>query len=191
MDRNIVVILFDEAGKAGLAYEGFEDLEKEGKIVIDDAVIASRAPLGEPTLLPTEQIGTFTEATPQPGTDALGETHVKITQTHSETRKRVAAGGGVGLLAGVLLGGPIAGLVVGVSLGALSEHMRDKGLDDKSVHDIADHLQPDTSALFLLAHDADQQAVLERASLFNAKLISTTLPEERAEALREVLAKEA
>jgi uncharacterized membrane protein len=191
MDSNIVVILFDEAGKADLAYEGFENLEKDGKIVIDDAVIASRDPLGEPMLLPTEQTGTFTEASPQPGTDALDETQVKIKQTHSETRKRVTLGGGAGLLVGVLLGGPIIGLVAGVSLGALSEHMRDKGLDDKSVHDIADHLQPGTSALFLLAHNADPDAILERASLFEAKLVTTTLPEEKAEALREALAKEA
>ena len=191
MDSNIVVILYDEAGKAKLAYKGFDSLEKDGKIVIEDAVIASRDPLGEPMLLPTEQTGTFTEATPQPGTDALDETHVKITQTHSETRKRVAAGGGVGLLAGVLLGGPIVGLVAGASIGAIAEHMRDKGLDDKSVHDIADHLQPDTSALFLLAHDADPEVILERVSLFHATLVTTTLPEEKAEALREALSKEA
>jgi uncharacterized membrane protein len=191
MESNIVVILFDEPGKAELAYEGLEKLENEGKIAIDDAVIASREPEGERTLLPSEQTGTFTSATPQPGTEDLGATQVKITQTHSEKRKRVAAGGGVGLLAGVLLGGPIGGLVVGASLGALSEHMRDKGLDEESVHEIADHRQADTSALFLLAHDADQDAVLEHVSLYKAKLVKTTLPDDKAEALREALAKEA
>ncbi len=191
MEGNIVVILFDEPDKAALAYEGLEGLEKDGKIVIEDAVIASREPFGESTLLPSEQTGTFTEATPQPGTDELGETHVKITQTHSQTRKRVAAGGSVGLLAGVLLGGPIGGLVVGASLGAVSEHMRDKGLDEDSVNEVAAHLQPGTSALFLLVHDADQDAVLERISLFKAKLLTTTLPEDKAQELRAALAEEA
>lgn len=190
MESNIVVILFDEAGKAELAYEGFSKLEEEGKIKIDDAVIAYRDPRGEATLLPSEQTATFSEATPQLGTEFAGETQVKIKQTHSQTRKRVAAGGGIGLLAGVLLGGPIGGLVIGASLGAVSEHMRDKGLDDKSVHAIADHLQPDTSALFLLAHDADQEAVLKDVAPFKAKLIKTTLPEEKAAALREALSKE-
>ena len=191
MDSNIIVILFDGAGKAAVAYEGLEELEQEGKVVIEDAVIASRDPLGEPTILPTEQTGTFTEAAPQPGTDALGETHVKITQTHSETRKRVAVGGGVGLLAGVLLGGPIGGLVAGATIGAISEHMRDKGLDEETIHEIADHLQPDTSALFILGHADDPEAVLAAASLFKAKLVTTILPEEKAKLVREALEKEA
>jgi uncharacterized membrane protein len=191
MESNIAVILFNEAGKAEMAYEGLEAMEEDGKLVIDDAVIASRGPEGVPTVLPTEQTGTFTEATPQPGTNELGATHVKVTQTHSQTRKRVTAGGGVGLLAGVLLGGPIVGLVAGVSLGALSENMREKGLDDKAVHDVADHLKPDTSALFLMAHDVQQEAILERVSLFKAELVTTTLPEEKAEALRKALEEEA
>ncbi len=192
MDSKIVVILFDEPGKAEMAYKGFEKLENEGKIAIDDAVIASRELEGGHTLQPTGQAGAFTTTAAEPGTGKLSATEVKIMKTHSETGKRVAAGGGAGLLTGVLLGGPIGGLVVvGVTLGGLSDHMRDKGLDEKSIHEISDHLKPGTSALFVLAHDADQDAILEAASVFKAKLVSTTLPEDKAEALREALDKEA
>ena len=58
MESNIAVILFDEAGKAELAYEGFSKLEAEGKIKIDDAIIAYRDPRDEATLLPSEQTAT-------------------------------------------------------------------------------------------------------------------------------------
>ena len=35
MESNIVVILFDESGKAEMAYEWFDKLKNEGRSVID------------------------------------------------------------------------------------------------------------------------------------------------------------
>ena len=91
------------------------------------------------------------------------ENQVRVKQTRGKKGKYAAVGGGIGLLAGALLGGPIGLLAVGAaSIGAITAAMKDFGIDDASIAAIKQSLQPNTSALLLLGHANDRDALLAK-----------------------------
>ena len=97
MANNIVVLGFENEYGAEAMLDEVHKWQEEGLIEVEDAVIASAAPDGK----------------------------VEIQQTHrSEGGKFALRGGGVGLVAGALLGGPILGLVAGVTAGAITSSGR-------------------------------------------------------------------
>lgn len=160
MESRIVVFGFDDRYAAAATLEDFNAMQEEGLIEIEDAVVASRG---------------------------SGST-VDIEQTRPLTGKYAGRGGGVGLLAGLLVGGPILGLVLGASVGAIISELKDYGIDDKFVKEVSEWVRPNTSALFLLVKEAKAEEVLERLRSLNAKVLTTTLPEEAEKRLRETLA---
>jgi uncharacterized membrane protein len=160
VESRIVVFGFDDRYAAAATLEDFGDMQEEGLIEIEDAVVASRG---------------------------SGST-VDIEQTRPLTGKYAGRGGGVGLLAGLLVGGPILGLVLGASVGAIISELKDYGIDDKFVRQVSESVRPNSSALFLLVKEAKAEEVLERLRSLNAKVLTTTLPEEAEKRLRETLA---
>jgi uncharacterized membrane protein len=162
MASNVVVLGFkNQFGAEGLLGDLLK-WQEEGLIELEDAVIASR---GEGA-------------------------HIEIEQTHRKSRKPIATGGGVGLLAGLLLGGPILGLAAGVAAGSISRGMKDYGLDDDFVTQTSEWVRPNTSALFLLVKEAKAEEVLERLRPTGAIVLNTTLAPEAEERLRRSLAEE-
>ena len=121
------------------------------------------------------------------GTEAVDEPAVRIKQTHHPSRKPAAEGGAVGLVAGLLLGGPIGGLVVGAGAGAIAGRLRDHGVDKEVVKQITDHMQPDTSVLFVLGKAHDPEAVRAEARSFGAQVLLTDFSQEQEQALRQAL----
>jgi uncharacterized membrane protein len=115
---------------------------------------------------------------------------VQIQQAHSETGRLALRGGGAGLLAGLLLGGPILGAAGGAAIGAVAASLKDHGIDDGFVREVSDTLDPRTSALFLMVKTENADEVLKRLKPIKAKVLSTTLTETQEERLREVLTKE-
>jgi uncharacterized membrane protein len=176
MASRIVVLAFEGAGAAEGMLVNVRDMEKRGLLKLDDAVVASRGPRA--TDIQINQASMI-------GVPAAGS-QLQIDQTDSRRGRSAAAGGGIGLLAGMLIGGPIGGLAVGALIGAL----RDRGLKDKEVQEIADRLVPDSSALFLLVKEADGPKVLEELKPFKATVIQSTLEPEAEERLRAALARE-
>jgi uncharacterized membrane protein len=160
VESRIVVFGFDDRYAAAATLEDFNAMQEEGLIEIEDAVVASRG---------------------------SGST-VDIEQTRPLTGKYAGRGGGVGLLAGLLVGGPILGLVLGASFGAIISALKDYGIDDKFVKQVSEWVRPNTSALFLLVKEAKAEEVLERLRSLNAKVLTTTLPEEAEKRLKETLA---
>jgi uncharacterized membrane protein len=162
MASNIVVLGFKNQYGAEAMLNDLQKWQEEGLIELEDAVIASSGPGGK----------------------------VQIEQTHKEGGKFTLRGGGAGLLAGLLLGGPILGLVGGAATGAISSSLKDYGLDDDFVEEVSKWVRHDTSALFLLVKEAKANEVLERLRPFEAIILTTTLPHEGEERLREALAEE-
>lgn len=162
MASQVVVLGFDNQYAAEGMLESITKMQEEGLIELEDAVIASRGP----------------------------GTQVEIQQTRSETGKFALRGTGIGLLAGLLLGGPILGLAGGAAIGAISGAMKDHGLDDKFVNQVSEWVRPNTSALFLLVKEAKGEEVLARLKPFKAKILTTTLSDEQEKRLKEILAKE-
>lgn len=142
--------------------ENVQQWQEEGLIELEDAVVASSGPSGE----------------------------VQIEQTHKKDRKPIVRGGGTGLLAGLLLGGPILGLAGGVVAGAIARSFKDYGLDDDFVQEVSQWVRPQTSALFLLVKEGKTDEVLEKLRPHGALVLTTTLAPEQEKRLRTALAEE-
>lgn len=152
----------------GLGFEGREtakgwlnDLEKmaeEGHLEILDAVLVSRG---------------------------VGD-HVQMKQTTKLTGKYAKRGTGIGFLAGLLLGGPILGAAGGAAVGAITGSMKDVGIDDQFIADIAQGIGPNSSMLFLMTENADEK-VMDYLKHFKARVLTTTLPPEEETRLQKLL----
>lgn len=162
MANHIVVLGFElEYGAEGM----LNDLQKwheEGLIELEDAAIATSTPDGT----------------------------IQIKQTHKKDDHFALKGGGAGLLAGLLLGGPVLGLIAGATVGAIRGSMKDYGIEDDFIEDVSKWVQPNTSALFLLVKEAKADALLEKLRPFKAIILTTTLPQDGEDRLRDALADE-
>ena len=127
---NLVVITFDNEEEAGKVRETLKS--QSANISLDDSAVVVK--------------------------DAEGEVHVK-----NEVDRGVAVGAVGGGALGLLIGGllfPIGGLVLGALAGALVGKMLDMGVDKKFVEDVSEHLQPGTSALFVIVREANPNVAL-------------------------------
>jgi len=161
MESKIIVLGFDNQYGAEGMLEHLDTIEKEGLISLEDAVIASRG---------------------------VGSS-VDIKQARPKTGKTTLKGSGVGLLAGLLLGGPIIGLAAGTAIGAITGAVKDFGLDDNFIQDITDGLRPESSALFLLVKESKPEELQARLDQYSARVLTTTLPPEKEKLLRQLIEK--
>lgn len=159
MTSTIIVLGFDHQYGAEGMLEYIDQFEREGLITLNDAVIAERGVGGE----------------------------VTIKQANPQTGKTSLRGSGVGLLAGLLLGGPILGVAAGAGIGAIVGAAKDFGLDDHFVEEISESLKPESSALFLLVKEANTEELQGRFDKYEARVITTTLPPDREKALQKLL----
>ena len=176
MAAKLVVLGFDGEGTAAGMLDNINDMQRRGVIKLEDAVVASRGPAAEMVQVDSSGM-TIAQGSP------MG---VEIKQTKNKRGRRAAGGAGVGLLAGLMLGLPVAGLAIG----ALALGMRDKGINDKFIKQVSDQLKPDSSALFLLVSEADPEAVKKEMAPHKATVLYTTLPPETEAELRSTLSSE-
>lgn len=162
MGNQIVVLGYEGQLSAEAMLKDFSSMQEDGIIELDDAVVASRG----------------------------SGKQIEIRQLHSETAKFAVRGGGVGVLAGLLLGGPVVGLAAGATVGAIAARLKDNGIDDGFIKSVSDGLRPKTSALFLLGAASDPDRFLERLRPLKATVLSTTLSEEQEVRIREALSRE-
>jgi uncharacterized membrane protein len=162
----IVVLGFENPYGAEAMLDDVYKWQKQGWIEIEDAVVVC--------------VG-------------IGDT-IDVQQTHrSEKSKFALRGGGVGLLAGALLGGPVLGLVAGVAAGVLKGRGKEKefaGLDADFVEAASQWVRSDRSALFLLVKQADIGRLQAHLRPLKAKVLTTTLSPEQEKKLRQALAEE-
>ena len=112
--------------------------------------------------------------------------HVQMKQTRSLKGKYAKRGTGIGFLAGLLLGGPILGAAGGAAVGAITGSMKDIGIEDQFIADIAQGIGPNSSMLFLMTENADEK-VMEYLKHFKARVLTTTLPPEEETRLQKLL----
>jgi uncharacterized membrane protein/sporulation protein YlmC with PRC-barrel domain len=166
---NIVVLGFENRYGAEAMLDDVHKWQQEGLIEVEDAVLADAGPDGR----------------------------VKIRQTHrSDAGKFALRGGGVGLVAGALVGGPILGLVAGVAAGSIrgkrAAALKDQGygLDDDFVQAASGWVRAERSALFLLVKQADAEGLGGKLLPLKATVLTTTLAPEQEQRLRQALAEE-
>jgi len=159
---NVVALAFEGQETAKGMLNDILKLEEQGKIEVLDAVIASRG---------------------------VGKS-VDIKQTQSAKGKYAKRGTGIGFLAGLLLGGPILGAAGGAAVGAITGSMKDVGIEDDFIEQIAAGLGANTSAIFLMTQNADMEAVEKYLKPFKARVLTTTLPAEGEAKLQKLLSEE-
>jgi len=101
-------------------------------------------------------------------------------------------GGFVGTLAGLIVFNPVLalfGMVTGTGLGAIIGALKEVGIDDDFMKDIASHLKPGTSALFILAKKAAPEQIVAELKRYEGQIIQTSLSHEDQTRLREALDK--
>jgi uncharacterized membrane protein len=156
---NLVVVVFDDMEEAGKVREALK--KHSDQISLDDSAVVVR--------------------------DEEGKIHVK-----NEVDRGVAVGALGGGALGLLIGGllfPVGGLVLGALGGALVGKMADKGVDQKFVDEVGEHLQPGNSALFVIVREANPAVARAVLKPYKGTVIQTSLPSEAEEELRRALSK--
>lgn len=156
---SLVVITFDSSDEAATVLESLQAQTKYGNISFKDTAVVSK--------------------------DAEGKVHVK-----NEVSQGTMTATGVGALLGLMLGMllfPVAGILIGAGGGALMARFMNLGVDGKFVKEVSDSLQPGTSALFVLIHDAQPDVVRAILKEHPGKVLHTTLSPEAEEALKKAL----
>ena len=95
-----------------------------------------------------------------------------------------------GFLFGLIFFVPLLGLAVGAAMGALGGSLADVGIDDDFIKQVREKVTPGTSALFTLTSGATVDRVIEELKQYEFEIISTNLPEEQEQKLREAFGKE-
>lgn len=155
---NLVALAFEGEETAKGWLKDLTKMAEDGHIEIIDAVVASRG---------------------------VGK-NIDIKQTQSAKGKFAKRGTGIGFLAGILLGGPILGAAGGAAVGAITGSMKDVGIDDAFIDEIAKGVAPNSSMLFLMVQNADDK-VMEYLKHFKARVLTTTLPPEEEARLQKLL----
>jgi uncharacterized membrane protein len=112
---------------------------------------------------------------------------VKLHQAVNLTAASAVGGAFWGMLIGTIFFNPLVGAAVGAGAGALSGKLRDIGISDNFMKELAETLRNNTSALFVLVRKVTPDKVLEALKGFEDKILKTSLTADREEELREVL----
>lgn len=115
---------------------------------------------------------------------------VRIVQTKDvSTGQGALSGSWWGLLAGLFIpGGPLLGAALGAAVGGIFAKMRDIGINDDQMKQMAEQLEEGESALFLLVMGCHRARALHEVGRFEARLLFTTADDDLAEQVRERLA---
>jgi uncharacterized membrane protein len=114
----------------------------------------------------------------------------KVKQAHSLVGSGALGGAFWGMLIGLLFFAPWLGLVAGAASGALAGKLGDIGVDDTFIQEVSETVEPGTSALFLLAREANVERIEAEISDFEFTIIETNLSPEDESQLRETFAAE-
>jgi uncharacterized membrane protein len=156
----LVVIDYESELKAEQVRLDLLKMQKEYLIDLEDAVVVVRDEKGK----------------------------VKLRQMYNLTAAGAASGGFWGALIGMLFLNPLFGFALGAAAGAISGSLRDVGIDDNFMRDLAHTLKPGTAALCILIRHMTQDKVIEELKKFGGVLIKTNLSHENEEKLRKALA---
>ena len=116
------------------------------------------------------------------------EGKVKLHHAAHMTVPSAVGGGLLGTLSGFILFNPVLaaiGLVVGTALGAITGEVLDVGMDERFIKDLATHLKPGSSALFILVKKGVSETILKELKKFDGKLLQTSLAPEDEKKLHE------
>jgi uncharacterized membrane protein len=146
----LVVIEYDDQYKAEEVRLKLRKMQKEYLLDMEDAVVAVKDEKGK----------------------------IKLHQAVNLTGLGAMSGGFWGALVGLIFLNPLLGMAVGATAGAVSGALRDVGIDDKFMKELAEGLPAKSSALFVLVRKATPDRVLEEMKGTGGKILRTSLNHE-------------
>ena len=144
-DSHLVAIAYDGRETADEVWHEIQTLEETGDIVLEDAVIVQRHQGNQ----------------------------VELTQLKPKEWKAAKVGTGIGLVAGLLIGGPIVGVMAGAGIGYIAGRLKDHGISDSFIKNLSESLAPDSSAIFLLIREENPEKVLAAVQPFKGHVLTT------------------
>jgi uncharacterized membrane protein len=158
------VLKFDDPNGADRVLIALEGLQEQQMINLEDAAVVS-----------------WPAGTKKP------KTH----QLHSMAGAGASWGAFWGFLFGLIFFVPFLGAAIGAGMGALSGSMADVGIDDDFIKQVREKVTEGTSALFALTSGATApDKIIDELKQYDFEIISTNLPEEQENKLREAFAQE-
>jgi uncharacterized membrane protein len=158
------VLKFDDPYRADRVLIALQGLQERQLIILEDAAVVS-----------------WPQGNKKPTTRQL----------HSTAGLGAMSGAFWGFLFGLIFFVPFLGAAIGAGTGALSGSLADVGIDDDFIRQVRDEVTPGTSALFALTSGATApDRVIDELKQYDFEIISTNLPEEQENKLREAFAHE-
>jgi uncharacterized membrane protein len=105
-----------------------------------------------------------------------------------KTRELHGGGAGWGAFWGFLIGMIFFVPFLGAAVGGMTGAMSDVGIDDDFIKQVREKVTEGTSALFALTHGATVDKVVDELRQYDFEIISTNLPAEQENQLREAFA---
>ena len=155
----LVAIGFDNEAKAFEMRAELAKLQKEYLIDMEDVVVVTKDDKGK----------------------------VKLHQAVNLTAAGAVGGAFWGMLIGIIFLNPLLGAAIGAGAGALSGKLRDIGISDNFMKELAETFKPGSSALFVLFRKVTPDKVLDQLKGFQGKVLKTSLSADKEEELRKVL----
>jgi len=114
---------------------------------------------------------------------------IRLHQAVNLTAAGVVGGIFWGMLIGMIFFNPLLGAAMGAGAGALSGRLRDIGINDNFMKEVAESLTEGTSALFILVRKVTSDKVLDRLKQegFIGKVLQTSLTVDAEDELRKVI----
>jgi uncharacterized membrane protein len=157
------VLKFDDPYGADLVLIALEGLQEQGTIGLEDAAVVSWPP---------------------------GNKKPATRQLHSMAGVGAVGGAFFGFLLGLIFFVPFLGAAMGAGVGALAGPLGDIGIDDDFIERVRGEVTEGDSALFVLTSEAKLEKVVDELRQYDFEIVSTNLPEEQENKLREAFAQE-
>src|SRR5499426_3456081 len=145
--NTLVVIEYDDQFKAEEVRLKLRKMQKEYLLDMEDAVVAVKDDRGK----------------------------IKLHQSYNLTSLGAVSGGFWGALIGLIFLNPLLGMAVGAAAGAVTGALRDVGIDDNFMKELAAGMPNRSSALFVLVRKSTPERVLEEMKGSGGKVLKTSL----------------
>jgi uncharacterized membrane protein len=150
-ELSLLAVEFDDPLKAQEALLASLRLAKRGAIRLDDAAIVTKSPSGK----------------------------IRIHQTKDTSAGQgAAAGGWVGMLAGLVFMAPLVGAVLGAAIGGIWAKLRDIGISDRQMAEMGEALESGDAALFLLFRPEAPTTLLRELRRFDGAVLFSSLDDD-------------
>lgn len=154
--NEVLVVLFQGAGRAAEALGNLRQLNKEHLIHLKNAAVITR--------------------------DASGK--VAIHETHDFDAKQGAVAGAVaGGLLGLLRGNAVEGALLGAGAGFVGSKVIDLGFKDDYLKELSASLTPDSSAIVAVVTFEHADQAIAELNIHGGRILRETLPDDVAQKL--------